>query len=197
MPYLRFCIAEGVAPRGQWLKAAGGWLRQAVRPSLVVSAKEQSLSFIAGRTVAEMDELARRFFRQALVPRFFRAGLKEIDRLRAEGYRIVVISASADVYMRVLPEFLPCDAVLATRCEVADGRYTGAIEANCRGLEKYAAFLEYTRAHDYIIHRESLRCYGDSPGDIEMMQMAAYATAVNAKSRLLRAVPETERVRWR
>ena len=130
VPYLRFCIREGIAPRGQWLRAGGGWLRQALRPSQVVSAKEQSLSFIAGHRVEEMDALARRFFAQELQPRFFADGLREIERLKQAGYRIVVISASADVYMRVLPEFLPCEAVLATRCLTEDGRYTGRIEAN-------------------------------------------------------------------
>ena len=197
VPYLRFCIAEGLAPRSQWVRAAGGWLSQAVMPSRIVSAKERSLSFIAGRTVEEMDAVARRFFEKELKPRFFADGLREIDRLLAENYHIIVISASADVYMRVLPEFLPCETVIATPCVTEGGRYTGAIESNCKGLMKYHRFLAYTREHDYIIDREKLRCYGDSPGDVEMMHMAVLPTAVNASRKLLAALPVAERVKWK
>ena len=141
LPYLLYCIRRGLAPRRQLLKAAVAFLRWKLQPSTGRAAKETSLSFIAGRTVAEMDEIARDFFREEQSKRFFREGVSEMRRLREHGVRVVVVSASSDVYMRVLPEFLPCDEVICTVCEAADGVYTGKAE-NLHGEMEVAFTVE-------------------------------------------------------
>ena len=74
LPYLLYCIRRGLAPRRQLLKAAVAFLRWKLQPSTGRAAKETSLSFIAGRTVAGMDEIARDFFREEQIsaePPFF------------------------------------------------------------------------------------------------------------------------------
>ena len=40
--------------------------------------------------------------------------IRTLEKLRAEGVQILLISASADVYMNRMPRFLPVDEVLAT-----------------------------------------------------------------------------------
>ena len=114
LPYLLYCVRRGAAPKRQLLRAVCGYLRFLIQPSDASCAKEWTLSFIRGKTVEDMDALAREFFRDVYIRHFFQEGIQELWRLREEGYRILVVSASADVYMRVLPEFLPLDAVLAT-----------------------------------------------------------------------------------
>ena len=175
VPYLRFCVREGPAPHSQWLRAASGYLRQLLRPSEVAAAKARSLSFIAGRTRAEMDALAERFFRECLRPRFFPEAVRAVEACRAEGLCTVVLSASASVYMDALPRFLPLDAVLCTRCELKDGRYTGQVGPNCRGEEKVRRLRAW--AGDEPL--EVVRAYGDSAHDIPVMRLAAEPVWVN------------------
>ncbi len=196
LPYLLYSIKRGAAPRSQLLKAAFGFLRWKVQPSAGRAAKEMSLSYIKGRTVEEMDELARGFFREVQTEAFFEEGAAELWRLREQGKQIVVVSASSDVYMRVLPEFLPVDAVISTVCEVREGRYTGKVQKNCKGEEKVARISAWLAMQGMAVDKAASCAYGDSASDAPMMRLTASATLVNPKKKLIRAVPDGRIVRW-
>ena len=62
----------------------------------------------------------------------------------AAGDRVVLVSASFEVYLRPLGELLGVDEVLGTRLELADGVATGALDGpNCRGPEKVRRLHEW------------------------------------------------------
>lgn len=192
VPFLRFCIRAGAAPATQWLKAAAGYVGQRLRLIPVSRAKAMTLSFIRGKTREETDALARQFFREHIVPRCYAEGLREIERLRREGVLVAVVSASPEVYMRVLPEFLPADALLATPCAIGpDGRYTGEVGPNCRDEEK----VRRVRSA-WPDDAEIVAAYGDSAHDLPMLSMAERAVLVNAKDKTA-AKAHAERLIWR
>lgn len=197
LPYLLFCIRKGLAPKSQILKAAAGFIGWKLRPSTGRAAKEKTLRYITGRTVAEMDEIARAFFREEQQKRFYQEGVRELERLRSEGVMTVVVSASSDVYMRVLPEFLPVDAVLSTTCEVKQGRYTGKVGKNCKGEEKVRRIGLWLESQRRSVDPDASSGYGDSPSDAFMMRLTASPVLVNPKRKLIRRVPEGRIVRWR
>ncbi len=192
VPFLRFCVAQGIAPRTQWLRGAAGYLAQRIHLTSVSKAKAMTLSFIAGREQREMDDLARQFIRERILTRCRPEGLREIDSLRTAGVHIAVVSASPDVYMRVLPEFIPIDTVLATPCYVDEqGRYTGRIGVNCRGDEKVRRVLDA-----WPEKPEITVAYGDSRNDLAMLSIAERAVLVNSGKRLAKAA-SAECVPWR
>lgn len=190
-------IRRGAAPWTQLLRAAGGYLLQMGKPGKISRAKEITFSFIQGKSQSEMDDLARDFFREKITPRLFEQGMAELWKLKSEGYTIVVVSASADVYMRLLPEFLPVDAVLATRCTCVDGVYTGQVESNCKGEEKPRRIAAWLKENGLEMDVASTRAYGDSPSDAPMLALAALPTLVNPHKRLAAALPDAPRVQWR
>lgn len=198
-PFLLFATQNGYAPKLQLLKALRGYLAQLAHTERVVKSKEDALSFIQGKSQKEMDEIARCFFNKVLCPRFFADGQKEMEKRKAEGKEIVIVTASPDVYMRVLPEFMPLiDAVIATRCIVDErGIYTGRIESNCRGTEKTVMIERYLSQREYELDRANSYAYGDSLSDSHMLQMIAHPVAVNAKAGLIDAVSSAESVSWR
>ena len=197
LPYLLYCIRRGAAPKRQLLRAACGYLRFLIQPSGASGAKERTLSFIRGKTVVEMDALARDFFRDVYIRHFFQEGMQELWRLREEGYRILVVSASADVYMRVLPEFLPVDAVLATVCEVdGEGRYTGRVGINCKGEEKPRRIAAWLNAQGLTLDSAASCAYGDSPSDAPMLLMTAAPNLIDPKKKLLRRLPQARVLHW-
>ena len=197
LPYLLYCIRRGLAPRRQLLKAAAAFLRWKLQPSAARASKETTLSFIAGRTVDEMDEAARDFFREVQQQRFFEDAAPELFRLREQGVQIVIVSASADVYMKVLPEFLPVDAVLGTVCETADGRYTGKIGPNCKGEEKVRRIEAWLAAQGLSIDKARSSGYGDSPSDAPMLLLTGHPNLVNPKPKLVRRIPEGRVCLWK
>lgn len=196
LPYLIYCIRRGLAPRRQFLKAAVAFLRWKLQPSTGRAAKEVTLSYIAGRTVEEMDGIARDFFREVQSKRFFREGMSEMQRLREQGVRIVVVSASSDVYMRVLPEFLPCDEVICTVCEVKDGVYTGRVGKNCKGEEKVARISAWLDEQGLTIDKAASSGYGDSPSDAPMLLLTGSPVLVNPKRKLRLRIPDGRVARW-
>lgn len=198
LPYLFYCVRRGAAPWTQLPRAMAGYLLWRLRPSAVARAKEAALSFIRGRSLQEMDELARGFFREAQSKRFFQDGLKELWRLRAMGYHILVVSASADCYMRVLPEFLPVDGVLATECAVdGEGRYTGRVGPNCKGEEKPRRIAAFLDSVGLRMDRSASRAYGDSASDAPMLRLVGAPVLVNPRRRLKACLPDAPSVRWR
>ena len=142
VPFLLYAVRKRIAPPSQLLRAVRGYLHQLRHPDQVSYSKSIAFSFIKGRRQEEIDALGRDFFREVLCPRFYHDGMSELWQLKAAGYTIVVVTASAEAYMRLLPEFLPVDAVLSTPCETMDGVYTGVFGANCRGEEKVRRFYE-------------------------------------------------------
>jgi phosphatidylglycerophosphatase C len=106
---------------------------------------------------------------------------------RAEGHRIVLVSASLGTYLRPLGDLLGVDAVLCTEAVLGeDGRYTGAmLGANCRGPEKVRRLRTWMTEQG--LDDAALWAYGDSDGDRELLQAADQAFFV--KDILLSAVP--------
>lgn len=196
LPYLLFCIRRGLAPRFQLLKAAVAFIRWKLQPSAGRASKETTLSYIRGHSVGEMDELARCFFREVQQKRFFREGAARLEELRAQGVTTVIVSASSDVYMRVLPEFLPVDDVISTVCEVKDGRYTGRIGKNCKGDEKVNRIHAWLKEQGRSIDKDHSSGYGDSPSDAPMLLLTAQPVLVNPKRKLHSRIPQGQIVRW-
>lgn len=196
-PFLLYAIKRGYAPKWQMFKAAAGFLRWKIQPSSGRAVKEWTLSFIKGRTVEEMDDLARDFFRDVQQKAFFEDAAPELFSLREQGKKIVIVSASADLYMKVLPEFLPIDAVISTTCAVSDGHYTGKIGANCKGEEKVHRIHAWLKDNNCIIDAAHSAGYGDSPSDAPMLLLTAAPHLVNPKRRLLKTIPSGKIHHWR
>jgi phosphatidylglycerophosphatase C len=102
-----------------------------------------------------------------------RAAVRQrLDWHRQRGDRVVVVSASPELYIREAGRLLGADGVIATRLEVdrrgaLTGRYHGA---NCRGEEKarrLRAWIAETGPPPGTVW-----AYGNSRGDLRMLRAA-------------------------
>ncbi|MDJ0771249.1 MAG: HAD-IB family hydrolase [Ilumatobacter sp.] len=91
-----------------------------------------------------------------------------------EGHRVVLVSASYEVYLRHIAAALGADGVLATRLDVdLDGRCTGRLDgANCRGVEKVRRLTTWLDRAGLERSAVTLWAYGDSAGDRELLAAA-------------------------
>lgn len=197
VPFLLYAVRRGAAPRSQLLRAAWGYLTQLGRPGHISRAKEHTFSFIKGKRPEELDDLCRDFFREVITPRLYEDAIAELWRLKSTGHTVVVVSASADVYMHLLPEFLPVDAVLSTRCTVENGMYTGQVEANCKGVEKPRRIAAWLAENELELDAEASCAYGDSLSDAPMLRLVGQPTLVNPGRKLSAALPHVPHVHWR
>ncbi len=123
---------------------------------------------LGGALATAIDEEAEAFW-DGLGRELLRAdGLEELERRRAAGDRVIVVTACPEIVARPLARRLGVE-LLGTRLAVVDGRLTGRIEGgNCRGAEKVAR-LEALCGPDLRL----AAAYGDSAGDRELLARAA------------------------
>ncbi len=196
VPYLQLCIQSGVAPARQWIHAFLGYCAQRVNPKRTALSKEQTLSFIRGKSMELMDTVGEKFWNEYLMPRMYRDGLKVLQEMHDAGYIIWLISASPECYMHLATRFLPVDRVYATPCQHSeDGFYTGSIPYNCRGKEKVAVFREAVR--NCGLEQVPVQfAFGDSQHDIPMLRLAEHAVLIRPKPRVRQMLPEAEVQNW-
>jgi len=94
-----------------------------------------------------------------------------VEQHRRQGHRLVVVSASPELYVGPVADDLGFDAVIATRLAVSsDGRLTGHYDGrNCRGQEKLRRLRQWTEAH---VAGALLWAYGNSAGDLDLLRGA-------------------------
>lgn len=128
---------------------------------------------------------------EAFLDRTLRYGLRSrareaIERHRAAGDRLLLVTASLDFYAEPLAERLGFDATICTRAAIDDaGRLTGALDgANCFGIDKLRCVERYRREHapDAV-----LTFYTDHAADLPLIRYVDRAVLVNPTRRARRA----------
>jgi phosphatidylglycerophosphatase C len=125
--------------------------------------------YLAGLPRADLEREAAEFATVA-APRLFRPdALERWRRHRAEGARLVIVTASPDVLVWPFARALGADMLLGTRLTFDPrGRVSGVLEgANCRGAEKVRR-LQAALGKELRLHA----AYGDTAGDKEMLAIA-------------------------
>ncbi len=92
-----------------------------------------------------------------------------------QGHDVVIVSASAQIYVDVLSEALHATGGLGTRLAIDPrGRLTGGyLGKNCRGTEKMRRLDEWITQRAYANPPE-IYAYGNSRGDKRMLSGATY-----------------------
>jgi putative phosphoserine phosphatase/1-acylglycerol-3-phosphate O-acyltransferase len=138
---------------------------------------------ITGRTTAELDELGSRLFRDQIA-RVFRHDLWPVLAAHREmGHLVVVASSATPFQVEPAAREVDADAVLCTRLEVVDGRYTGRTEGRpLWGPGKAAAVRRLARERGVVL-AESY-AYSDGDEDVPFLQSVGHPAAVSPGRRL-------------
>ena len=140
VPFMLYAVQKGKAPVSRLIVAGVTAILPYLFPKRFTHgwAKRKALAFLKGRSRAEMDAFALTFFHDKVEKKLYADGQRELARLKQEGYHILLVSASPDVYLNAIGHALGAEAVLATTCGLeADGEtYTGLVGENCKGVEK-------------------------------------------------------------
>ena len=125
--------------------------------------------YLRGLSRAELDRAAEAFAEEA-APRLFRPDAVETwGRLRAEGLRLAIVTASPEPVVAPFARRLGADRLIGTRLVYdAEGRVAGALDGpNCRGAEKVRRLREALGREVRLV-----AAYGDTEGDRELLAAA-------------------------
>jgi phosphatidylglycerophosphatase C len=124
-----------------------------------------------GRDCSRLDAVARDFATRVTTHLLRPGALERVRWHRERGHRLVLVSASLDIYLTHLVERLGFDDLLCTRLSRRDGVFDGRLLGNnCRGAEKVARLEELIGGCE----RYQIYAYGDSAGDREMLRAADF-----------------------
>ncbi|WP_296666659.1 HAD family phosphatase [Demequina sp.] len=132
---------------------------------------------VAGWDVAQVEAIVAETLHEHIDPVVYQEALDLIGRHQGNGRDVVIVSASALEVVEPIAELLGADAVIASRMEVADGRFTGEISFYCYGPAKAHAVEELAATRGYDL--DACYAYSDSITDMPMLDAVGHGFAVN------------------
>jgi len=152
-------------------------------PEHVAEARASALGFIAGHTVAELEELGEEIFDEAMAHRIW-PGTRALAQLHLDqGQRVWLVTAAPIEIASIIARRLGLTGAMGTVAEHVDGVYTGQLVGEMlHGPAKGAA----VRA---LAEREGLdlalcAAYSDSSNDLPMLKLVGDPCAINPDKRL-------------
>lgn len=175
LPYLQRGLGW---PRFLWaLLRSGPWLAAfALRLMSNHRAKARLLkTALGGRSDEEIAQWTAAFVQQYLPAQWQPDTLVHLRRHQQLGHCCVIVSASPGIYLHEVGRVLDMEAVLCTELVTQAGALTGDMATpNCHGQEKVRRLQAWLAARG-LSQAPVLHAYGDSSGDVPLLNLADYA----------------------
>jgi HAD superfamily hydrolase (TIGR01490 family) len=144
--------------------------------------KEMSQRLVMGRRapLAEVERIAALFATRIVAEGVYADALTRIAADRAEGYRVVIATASYDFYVRPIARALGIDDVVATPSTVEGDRLIARIAGeNCYGPAKLRMIGAWMERQGIARDHAHVRFYSDHVSDAPTLDWADEPFAVN------------------
>ncbi len=140
---------------------------------------------IFGRTeMAQLDAWHREFMAECIEPIILPKALALLDKHRAAGDKLVIITATNRFVTAPIAARLGVDTLLATECEMVDGRYTGrTTDVPCFKEGKVIRLNRWMQENGYTL--DGATFYSDSMNDLPLLEQVAHPVAVDPDPNLL------------
>lgn len=149
----------------------------------VHDAKEEALSFVAGRTVAEIVGVGEDIYDELIAERIYEQTLALAREHLAAGQRVYLVTATPAELAELIARRLGLTGALGTIAETAHGVYTGRLVGQLLHGAAKASAVRNLAAREGLDLR---RCfaYSDSANDIPMLSLVGTPVAINPDSTL-------------
>lgn len=142
-----------------------------------------SLEILGSTETAQLDEWHREFMRDCVEPMILPKAMALIAHHRDAGDKLMVITATNRFVTAPIVERLGIETLLATECEVIDGRYTGkTIDVPCFREGKVTRLNRWLEENNLTL--EDSHFYSDSMNDLPLLEGVTHAVAVDPDEKL-------------
>ncbi|MGH7230554.1 MAG: HAD family hydrolase [Nitrospiraceae bacterium] len=153
------------------------FLLRHIPPFSLRALRERKL-YLTGKQPAAIEPLAQDFIRSEICPRLSPEGRATLEAHRRAGHAVVLLTGSLDFLIAPLAAALQVETVMAARPERTPNGYTGhVLPPFPYGEGKRRLVESFVRQHNMAL--KDCYAYGDSPGDVEVLQSVGYPTVVN------------------
>ena len=138
---------------------------------------ERAVALLTGRTLAEMEALSERVFKNR-VAATMRPGVRDLIRAHARrGHTVVMATAATRFQATPVARDLDISHILATEVEVVEGRLTGGVAGLPRwGPQKALAVVEFASQHG--VNLEQSFGYANGREDRQFLESVGRPAAV-------------------
>lgn len=158
-------------------------------------AKENFISFINGISEKDMELLTKEFYERRLSKIFYKDALYILKKLKNNGCKVYLISASAEFYLKELYKIEEVDKIIGTRFEIVNGKHTRKILGqNCKGEEKVARLMESLKKDNIEVDFKNSYMFSDSLSDLPLFKLVGNPYLINYTRK---DNPGIEVLRWK
>jgi HAD superfamily hydrolase (TIGR01490 family) len=151
--------------------------------------RDQVSQLCRGWPAERVGEIVTRHLGDLILPYVYAEARALLAEHRSAGRDVIIVSTSGQEMVGPIGAHLGAAAVIATRMEIAGGRYTGKFEFYAYGEAKAARVRELAAERGYLL--PDCYAYSDSITDLPLLQTVGRPRAVNP-DRALRKVAERQ-----
>jgi len=145
-------------------------------------AKKTFIRFIDGIEEKQMRKLVKEFYEKRLSKILYKDAIDTIKKRKYEGYKIYLISASAEFYLSEFYNIKEVDKVIGTRFAKENGLHRNEILGeNCKGEEKVRRLKEELKKENIQVDFENSYMYSDSLSDLPLFNLVGHPYLINFK----------------
>ncbi len=174
--FFRYLLKRGLV--GVREAVGSFWFLVRHMPPFSLRALRERKLYLAGKQPAAIEPLAQDFIRSEICPRLSPDGRATLEAHRRAGHSLVLVTGSLDFLIAPLAAALRVETVMAARPERTPNGYTGHVLSPFPYGEGKRRLVEsFVRQHNLAL--KDCYAYGDSPGDMEVLQSVGHPMVVN------------------
>jgi HAD superfamily hydrolase (TIGR01490 family) len=156
--------------------------------------KKTFIRFIDGIEANDMKKIVKEFYEKRLSKILYKDAIDTIKKMKADGFKIYLISASAEFYLNELYKILEVDKVIGTRFAMENGLHRNEIIGeNCKGDEKVKRLMEVLKKEKIEVDFEESYMFSDSLSDSPLFNLVGHPYLINYK----KTHDKIEILKWR
>jgi len=145
-------------------------------------AKRTFIRFIDGIEENKMKEIVKEFYEKRLSKILYKDAIDTIKKMKTKGYKIYLISASAEFYLSEFYNIKEVDMVIGTRFIKENGLHRNQmLGENCKGEEKVKRLKEVLLKENIDVDFESSYMFSDSLSDLPLFNLVGHPYLINYK----------------
>ncbi len=152
-------------------------------PEHIAETRASALSFIAGHTVTELEELGEEIFEEAMAHRIW-PGTRALAQLHLDqGQRVWLVTAAPIEIAQIIARRLGLTGAMGTVAEHLDGIYTGKLVGDLLHGPAKAEAIKALAAREGL-DLSACSAYSDSVNDLPMLSLVGQPCAINPDAKL-------------
>ena len=172
-------MAHFIAAQAKFLKSRTE--DQKIRDYIIVKA----LQLVKGKHIEEIEQLINDEVAVPLNLAIYPKMKEKVRQHQAAGHETWIITASPTEIASFIAKQLDMAGALATKAEILNGRYTGALTGQVlHGSLKAKALFKFSEK--FKVNLDETYAYSDSINDLPLLCSVGYPVAVNPNDELLR-----------